>query len=223
MNQPVTKADHHVHFKCTSAALSGIVAAGFVYPSCVAAIIFAASGSWIQFSVERLVEVVFTACMFALFAGLFGFIVSSLTGFLAIFLVYFMNRSVGYPIGARMAAISAGSLAGYVPTVWILFVSGSHMDLFMAGTLGPFLATILGACGAALSCKHYAGIEYEIARYHPKYRPTVSHLLIATTWIAVTFAICNFVGGLEIAIAAGAWFALQGLILVAAMFSRRLS
>ena len=212
---------HRIQFSCISGAFVGIVTAGFCYPSCIALIVAIAEG-W-QIGIPSIEEAIAGAMFIVFFGGIFGFMLSATTGLVSVLLIYWMNRSVGYPLDARSAAISTGSLAGYLPTAWVVFVmpGWDATEVAITAALGPILAMSLGAIGAAWSSKRYAGIHYELARHHIRSRISILNLMMATAWIAVTFATANLFGGPNFAIAVGVWFVLQSLMLAAVVLYKK--
>ena len=212
---PVRFSEHEVQNSYLFEALPGIALAGGAYPFFLASIIlfFAAiyAGNASDF-VSGFSFLVY----FSLVGGVIGMLVATVTGLFSIALLITVNRSLGYPLNARSAAISAGSRAGYATTVWILFIDELGSDyaaVAAVGILGPILAMTLGAIGAGWASNVYGGYELAIASRRKKSRLSILHMMIATTWIAVTFAIANVFGGLGFAIAAAGWFFLQGIML----------
>ena len=210
---PSQFCEHKVQFTYVSSSIIGIVHAGFAYPI-ILAIGFLVYQS--TFNTGQLVSNFVSMVFFILVGGMFCIVISSFTGLISICLVIVMNRSMGYPLDARSAAVSAGSLAGYSPTVWILFAyysSGGFTGLAEVGFFGPILAMTLGAIGAAWASTKYGGYDFSVATRRRKSRLSIMHLMIATTWVAAVFGIANFFGGLEFAIAAAGWFVLQAIML----------
>lgn len=212
---PSRFCEHKVQFTYVSSSIIGIVLAGFAYPICLA-IGFLIYNSTLNGPTGQLVSDFVFLVFYILIGGTFGIAISSFTGLISICLIIIMNRSMGYPLDARSAAVSAGSLAGYSPTVWILFAyysSGGFTGLAEVGFFGPILAMTLGAIGAAWASTKYGGYDFSVATRRRKSRLSIMHLMIATTWVAAVFGIANFFGGLEFAIAAAGWFVLQAIML----------
>ena len=212
---PVKFSEHEVQTSYVRGAIPGIGLAGCAYPFCMTSIVLI-FGAIYAASLDEIFEGIFFLGFFSFFAGIFGLLIAGFTGLLSITLVIVMNRSLGYPLDARSAAISAGSLAGYAPTVWILFFDGfgrNYTAMAAVGFLGPILAMTLGAIGAAWASNAYGGYDLAIASRRKKSRLSIMNMMIATTWIAVTFAIANVFGGLGFAVAAAGWFFLQAVML----------
>ena len=214
---PVRFCEHEVQTSYVRGALPGIGLAGCAYPFFTTSIVLIFGAIYAASSLDEIFEGIFFLGFFSFFAGIIGLLIAGFTGLLSITLVIVMNRSLGYPLDARSAAISAGSLAGYAPTVWILFLDGgigvNYTAMAAVGFLGPILAMTLGAIGAARASNAYGGYDLAIASRRKKSRLSIMNMMIATTWIAVTFAIANVFGGLGFAVAAAGWFFLQGIML----------
>ena len=203
----------HTHLSCISSALGGIVLAGTLYPIVLYTLVIASTimrpygpGPGPFFEEIFLVVLIGTTI---------GAVLSAITGLASVVLVYLMNRSLGYPLDEASAVISAGSMAGYMPTVFAVFSAmrfGGMESVAFAGALGPLLAMTMGAIGASWSARKWGGFDISRATVR-KRKLSVFHLMMATTWVAVTFAIANAWGGPEFAIAVAGWFALQGLML----------
>ena len=207
---------HKVQANYVSNAFPGIVLAGCVYPFLMGVAILFFEVVFNGATNQILIGMFFVA-VYGILGGAVGLIVSGFTGIISIAMLIVVNRSLGYPLNPRSAAISAGGLAGYAPTVWILFTTpstGGFSVKVAAGFLGPVLAMILGAIGAACSSSKFGGYESAVSTRRDRFRPSIMHIMIATAWIAVTFAIANFFGGPEFSIAVAAWFVLQAFLLV---------
>ena len=223
-SDPSQFCQHKVQFTYVSSAITGIVTAGIAYP------IFLTVGFFIYQVLlngvnNQLVSGITFLTFYSLVGGLLGLAISALTGLISIYLIILMNRSMRYPLDARSAAILAGSLAGYSPTVWILFTdtfAGNFAGSAWVGFLGPILAMTFGAIGAAWASAKYGGYDFSVATQRQKSRLSIMHLMIATGWIAITFAIANFFGRLEFAIAVAVWLVLQVILLGGIHVSRKL-
>jgi len=216
--------EHEVQATYVSGGFVGIVLAGCVYPFLIGFVflIFETIGN---LSFDEFLVGLFILLAYSVMGGVFGLIVASITGLLSIALIIVMNRSLGYPLDARSASISAGSLAGYLPTAWVLFSPNFGSDLSAAltsGFLGPVLAMSLGAFSAAWASARLGGFDFSIATRRRKYRLSIMHIMIATAWISLTFGIANHFGGIQFALAAAGWFALQGFMLGLIRATRRL-
>ena len=211
---PVRFCEHEVQASYISGSFIGIALAGCAYPFCLACMIWTFRVIFTT-SFDKILDEIFILAFASLFGATIGLLVAAISGLFSIALLIVMNRSLGYPLDARSAAISAGSLAGYASTVWILFLDGGIGVNYSAaaGFLGPMLAMTLGAIGAAWASNVYGGYELAIASRRKKSRLSILHMMIATTWIAVTFAIANVFGGLGFAVAAAGWFFLQAVML----------
>lgn len=192
----------------------GIALAGAVYPFVVGCLVafctFLFTGS------NDPASVIIVAAVFSVIGGLCGFVIAGIVGGLAVLLVMAINRSLGYPLDARSATISAGSLAGYASTVWILFTPVVGTDLIEAAikvVLGPILAMTMGAIGAARASSKFGGYDFSVASQRRKQRISILHLMVATAWIAAALAIVNSFGGAEFAFAIVGWFVLQAFML----------
>lgn len=213
--------DWYEQISVVFSGLLGIVLAGTFYPL-VLSLFIAVISLWkngFEFSFEMLLLIVW----FSLFAGFFGLIFSFFTGLIAIGLTWTMNASLGSPISDRSTATAAGSMAGYIPTCFVLFAPMDwNSQIITIGLLGPFLAMMMGAYGASWSVNLMAhSPEFDMVqqgeiptRARPQYQLRISHLLIGTAWIALVFAIANATGGFEFAIAAGLWFVFHAILVL---------
>ena len=207
--------EHEVQASYISGTFPGIAMAGCAYPAFMGGIVLIIGGLY-SGSLDELPLALFVFAFYTVIGGAFGAVVAAISAMFSIALVILMNRSLSYPLDARSAAISAGSLAGYAPTVWVLFspgISGQFSQAAVAGFLGPILAMTLGAIGAAWASSVFSSFDFSVATRPRKSRLTIMHMMIATSWIAVTFAIANVFGGLGFAAAAAGWFFLQGIML----------
>jgi len=205
--------ENDVQMNYVLSSFAGILCAGFAYPSFLGSIVLIANLVKSD-STERVLEGLFTLLVICLSGGFLALLTCALTGLLSIALVIVMNRSLGNPLDARSAAISAGSMACYAPTVWILFIPGMDLSrITTIGFLGPILAMTLGAIGAAWASATFSGYDFSIAKQKNRSKLSIMQLMTVTTLIAITFAIANLFGGLEFAIAAAGWFVLQAIML----------
>ncbi len=214
---PSLFSENEVQASYISGSFIGIVLAGAAYPFCVSLITLVIN--LFLGGTVGVIEIVLTLPLVVLVGSTAGMLVSSISGLFSIPIVISINRSLGNPLDARSAAISAGSLAGYMPTAWILFMPGNGLA---AGLLGPILAMLLGAYGAAWSSGKYGGFDFDVATKRSKHRLSILNMMMATAWIAITFAIANQFGGLGFAIAAAAWFVLQAILLGIIHYWRKL-
>ena len=217
--------EHDVQSSYISGAFPGIVLAGCAYPLFLGSAIVFLGLVFGQISIGELPIALFFLALYSILGGVLGCIGGAILGLLSIALLIWMNRSVGYLIDARSAAISAGSLAGYAPTVWIIFTTdfgGGISETATAGFCGPILAMTLGSIGAAWSSTIFGGYELTVAKQRRSAVLSIKHIMMATMWIAITFAIANYFGGQSFAIAALAWFMLQGIVLGAIQVFRRM-
>lgn len=221
-DDPARFEEREIQFNCVCSSFLGIVLAGMAYPICLMAIgvFFSVVSAWSLG--PQLLDAVIAITMLAMVGGLLGATVSTFTGLISIATVHLMNRSLGFPLPPRYAAISAGSMAGYIPTAWVLFAptSTGAFDWALIGFLGPLLAMAFGAVGAAWASKKFGSFDTSLAtkRQLPRNRFRIVHLMAATGWVAVTFATANYFGGLGFAIAAAGWFALQAIMMAVVHF-----
>jgi len=207
-------SENEAHLQYVLSAFPGIILAGGLYPLCLGVLALMWQAVWDgRFDLS---DTLGFLGIFAMLGGMFGVIISAVTGLISIGLMWAMNRSLGYPLDGGSAAISAGSLAGYLPTAWVFFTPMFGKDFQESATIGfmgPILAMLLGAIGASWTAKRYTRPKFHAAVIRKKYRLSISHMMIATTWIAVVFALANFFGGTWFAIASAAWFGLQAIML----------
>lgn len=211
---PSLFVEHDVQNNYVTGGAMGIAMAGAVYPFVVSCLVAFCS---ILFTgiIDPVYGIIFVAA-FSIIGGLCGFAIAGIVGGLAVLLVMGINRSLGYPLDARSASISAGSLAGYASTVWILFDSFFATDLVETAiivVMGPILAMTMGAIGAARASSKYGGYDFSVASQRRKQRISILHLMVATAWIAVALAIANSFGGSAFAFAVIGWFVLQAFML----------
>ena len=215
-----------IHEKCVVSGFVGIVMAGFLYPFSMAILILVWQFLWVGDVVPAdLLSACFYLGVFSLIGGCIGFILSAVTGLLSMLLVIVINRSLGNPLAPRSAAISAGSLAGYIPTAWVVFspeFGGTLAESAMVALMGPILAMSLGAIGAARTSRKFANPNALGFNPPEKHQLSIIHLLIGTSWIAVVFALSNVFGGQGFTIAVVMWFALQTAMLVGIWMYRKL-
>jgi len=222
-NNPSLFREDDVQVSYISGSFVGIVIAGFLYPICASILAHVVELAFFSARIGGFFEIVIHNILLLLMGGTVGAVVGSLSALLSIPILIFMNRSLGNPLDARSAAISAGSLAGYMPTAWVLFLPGMDWsEALSTGLFGPVLAMLMGAYGAAWASEKYGGFDFEIATKRKKRPLSVFNMMMATAWVAVTFAIANMFGGLGFAIAAAAWFVLQGFLLGIIHFGRKL-
>ena len=217
-------SEHEVQNSYLFEALPGIALAGGAYPFFLASIILFFAAIYAG-NASDFVSGFSFLLYFSLVGGVIGMLVATVTGLFSIALLITVNRSLGYPLNARSAAISAGSLAGYATTVWILFIDELGSDyaaVAAVGILGPILAMTLGAIGAAWASSSYCDFGFSLATRPRKSRLSIMQMMIATAWIAVTFAIANLLGGLGFAIAVAGWFVLHGFLLGVIHLHRKL-
>jgi|GEM_PF-5675387 len=209
---PDFSADH-TYFSCISASLGGIVLAGLCYAPClflIAIFVQLPNGG-----PQGFLDFVMALLMVISVGGGFGVVISVITGFVSIVVVYFINRSLGYPLDEVSAMISAGSMAGYMPTVSVVFMASQYSNfqqVAIVGAMGPLLAMCMGAVGAGWGAMKWGDFDLSQTS-NRKHKLSVLHLMMVTAWVALTFAIANAMGGLEFAIATGAWFVLQAVML----------
>jgi len=208
----LTESQKQVRY--VSSGFFGIMLAGTAYPSVCALLIVLASLAW---SPQGLTGAISASICIAVAGAACGLLISIFTGAIAIPLVIAVNRSLGNPMSARSATLCAGSIAGYLPTAWVMFsppgIAGSR-EAVLAIFLGPVLAMCLGAYGAAISSAAYSKVNPVDAVTREKGPLLISHLMIATAWIAVTLSIGNYFGGTGFVIGVLVWLGLQTLILL---------
>ena len=210
---PSLFVEHDVQTNYVTGGAMGIAMAGAVYPFVVSLVAFCS----ILFTgiIDPVSGIIFVAA-FSIIGGLCGFVIAGIVGGLAVLLVMAINRSLGYPLDARSATISAGSLAGYASMVWILFTPIVGTDLVEAAIkviVGPILAMTMGAIGAARASSKFGWYDFSVASQRRKQRISILHLMVATAWIAVALAIVNSFGGSAFAFAVIGWFVLQAFML----------
>ena len=155
---PSLFVEHDVQTNYVTGGAMGIAMAGAVYPFVVSLVAFC---SILFTGTNDPVSGIIFVAAFSIIGGLCGFVIAGIVGGLAVLLVMAINRSLGYPLDARSATISAGSLAGYASMVWILFTPIVGTDLVEAAIkviVGPILAMTMGAIGAARASSKYGGM-----------------------------------------------------------------
>ena len=211
---PSLFSENEVQVSYISGSFLGIAIAGGAYAVCLGGITILFDQIVSSTGIGSFFEIALSMLFFSLIASPVGMLLGALSGLLSIPIVIFMNRSLGNPLDARSAAISAGSLAGYMPTAWVLFIpKAGWLTSVSAGLFGPILAMLLGAYGAAWASGKFGGFDFNVATKRSKRRLSIFNMMMATAWVAVTFAIANLFGGLGFAIAAAGWFVLQGFLL----------
>lgn len=200
--------DDEDQFAFIFGSLGGIILAGALYPLVIVcfgfAIEFFQSGSLANVGASLMYG--FPICVMG--AGV-GSVVFSFTGLIAIFLIWAVNKSFGNPFDRERATMSAGSLAGYIPTAWAFFGSGHEI-------LAPIVAMIMGAYGASwcADLQHKTSSASYPNRIHNKeYRLSISHLMMGTAWIAGIFALDNLLGVPFFAIAIFGWLILHAILI----------
>ena len=215
-NDPSRFEENTIQASYVSGALGGIMLAGSVYPFAGFMSLLFFDVFFVDVLIGGIEDSIFTAAKYIPVAATVGLITSCFTGLISIALIIVINRSLGNPLDARSAAISAGSLAGYMPTAWTFFstgVSGVFVAEVALCLSGPILAMSLGAIGAAWASARFGGVDFTNASKRKKRRISIFHLMAATTWVAITFAIANYFGGLGFAVVVAGWFVLQAIML----------
>lgn len=142
-----------------------------------------------------------------LVCGSIGAIIFLTTGMLSVFFVGIVNMSLGYPLDHRTAAVTTGSLAGFVPTAFLLFTE----DWMFFGF--TFIAMALCAMGASWTAgNHLTDLWRPLVR-ETKYKLSIKRMMIATAWLAGLFATANITGSPAIAIAASIWILLNAVLI----------
>jgi hypothetical protein len=194
--------------------IPGIVLAGFLYPT-VLMVIFGVFGFFTS-PIPGPNEILTLVGGIFFIGGIVGALYAMLTGWMAVILIWAMNKSLGNPFDRQTAAISVGSLAGYtaaIGSMYHLVFVVTTSSLFLMVFLGPFLAISMGAFGANWSSQH---LSYQGPLKTDSKRPvklSIRHLMVGTTWIAATFALANAFGDFGFAVAVAGWFVLNGILL----------
>lgn len=221
-------------FKYVITSWIGIVIGGVLYPLVLYVILmgwFAISEGLPKMTVADLPTVFLIVLVYILFAAASGALISGFTGIASILLVTAVNATLGNPLTRRIAVITAGSLAGFIPTAWVFFGMAMHStafsssqirQYFMIGFFGPVLAMLMGAWGGYWYYTKYTetSVTYMPVRRKP-HRLTIIHLFAATTWVAAMFGFINLTGGMYFAISVVAWFFLNLLLLGGYWFMTR--
>ena len=214
---------HSIHVECLFSSFGGIILAGGLYPvvvNLVAVLYRVVTMGWVFGPLDMTIIDFF---MIAMIACIVGILISFFTGIIAITIVGALNRSIGYPLDPRSSAISAGSLAGFIPTAWILFIPYLVNDIpeAMWLLLLPIVAMCMGGWGAARTTREYDDFKSLFAAAFPKHQLSIKHMMMATAWVAATFALANFFGATEFAVAVGYWIVLQAIMLTVIHFYRK--
>ena len=187
-----------IQAECMSRAMPGVITAGAIYSLLPSGIILLGSG-------PNSIEIAFAAVFI-------GFIVSAVSVLISAAIIFLFNRSMGYPLDGISAAISAGSMAGYLPTIFLAATAPS-MFFILAFLLGPLLAMTLGAIGANIALRKFAIIDLDRIQ-RARWRLSVSRLMAITFWIALTLAIANlFHVRVAFVIVVLIWIAINGTTL----------
>lgn len=130
-------------------------------------------------------------------AALYGMVASAVTGTVAIFLVWAFNFSLNHPLSKSMAVVSAGSLAGYLPTAFVFFNVepdlGNLAETALTVFVGPVVAMLMGAKGAHWFATKYVDSSKETAR-PLAIQFSIKNLFVVTAWIAGVLSFANYVG-----------------------------
>lgn len=193
--------------------LNGIMAAGFAFPLLSGSGVLLAELLKHGFPASAPELLLGAVVYFFLVVLIAGPIVGMISGFIAIPLVWIVNMSLGSPMNRRTAVLSAGSLAGFMPTAFFVF-------------LGPWiwitlLAMAMGAFGASWSAHRHPSNIWRRPITETKYQISIVRLMIGTAWIALVLATINFTGDSRLAIAAGVWLISNVLLLGLAKMYRR--
>ena len=219
----LTESQKQVRY--VSSGFFGIIMAGAAYPlvlGVLATLVTLTSMASALPSLSdlaiALVSALVSTFILLVIGGTCGLILGTFAAALAVPVVIAVNRTIGNPISARSATICAGSIAGYLPTAWVMFTPLFGADLL--GTIatlffGPGLAMTMGAYGAAKSSAAYSKIKPAEAATSQRQPLSIRHLMMGTAWVAVTLSIGNYFGGLGFVIAVAVWFGLQALMLAA--------
>jgi len=184
--------------------LAGMMAAGALFSMlacCEALFVF---GVWKYSYPPDLANIFLWGIFGSIFAVTIGSVVMSVTGIISIVLVWIINKSLGCPMSHRTAALSTGSLAGFLPTAYLVFTPWSIWV--------TLLAMAMGAYGASWSARGHKLDAWRPQSHETKYQLSIFRLMIGTAWIAGILATINFTGYATLAIGIGAWFALNALL-----------
>lgn len=195
----------HDQFKYMIGGLAGIILAGAMFCSLAFSIGFGLV-IWSE-GYPSLGDAASTFVMGNLVVISFGTLLSLAAGFFSVAAVGIVNFSIGNPLGHKTATLTAGSLAGYIPTCFLLFTM--EWGLFLT----PPIAMAMGAFGASWSARGHKSDIWPPLVIPTNYRLSILRLMIATAWIAVFFAIANLFETLEFVFGFVAWFIINGLLI----------
>lgn len=192
-----------------SGVLSGISLAGILFTLILLVLIFA-SAIWRDLALPNIEEAVVATLTFS-FAG---FVTSLLLGVISMTIVLLFNSSLGEPFSDRIAAMSIGSLTGYIPTSLFLFAVNHHpfSEYILPWLVLTLVAMTMGAIGAVRYCNFNRSLSDSRER---KFKFSIKRMMIATAWIAVVLAFGNLTGSPRFVIAVAVWLILNGLLLCA--------
>lgn len=144
-----------------------------------------------------------------------GSVISLGAGFLSVVVVWLFNRSLGNPLDHQAATLSAGSLAVYMPAMFL------HYALELGGLfLIPIVAMVMGAFGASWSARGYVSCFARPQVKEATYKLSILRLMIATMWIALFLAAANLFESKQFVIAVATWFVCNGLLVFLAKLYR---
>ena len=138
------------------------------------------------------------------------------TGMLSVVFVGIVNMSLGYPLDHRTAALTTGSLAGFLPTGFILFSEEWPLFVF------PLFAMAMCATGATWTAGNHITDHWHPLVRETKYKLSIKRMMIATAWLAALFATVSITGSSAIAMAAGIWMLLNAVLIGIAKLYRKL-
>ena len=203
---PIRPVDEH--FEYMAGSIGGIVLAAVVFVSILSVVLLGLLifSSGIRGALANELLDIVAGIVIALLVAI---AIAAASGMISIYLIWIVNGSLGHPLNKESAAVSAGSLAGYVSLIGLVFTGE-----FVAYVL-LLAATALGAAGASWSAKRCDKNVEKVtpAECEEPFTLTISRLMIVTVWFALIFSVIRLTSSWQIAGAIFGWFAANSLIL----------
>lgn len=192
----------------------GVVLAGFVYGASVLPI--GGALSCIVFGAPVVsVEIIARLVVGVVFASGAGGIIAGLVAPFAILFVYAFNASLGFAINDRECVSAASGLTGYLPLFAAMSVDESiDGEWFFLFLLGPVMAMVSGIYIVRWYA-HRREIHDWMANRAISFRLGIRHLMAATIWFALLFAVTKLSGSFRFVVCVAVWIAIYAILLLA--------
>lgn len=126
-----------------------------------------------------------------------GFLAGLMSGALVSLIVMPINASLGWPLKSLWCSFIVGGLAGFVPFIFLLFMSRPRgTELLVFAAIGPIPAMLLGHVCAYLNTKSVVqdhNARFGVAQHDAvqDYKFGITQIMIFTIWVAVGFSLLS--------------------------------